>query len=109
MPNQPLKQHTPSPKPPTIRQHLEWSWNYAIAEQLHDDTIRHNAQWVSAGIGRGEMQTDEDLLQDFVQNRIDEGKVMNEWRMEGPTDQRMLEELVAKYARRILGHKVVEG
>ena len=62
------------------RKHLEWSWNCAIAEQMADDTTRHNAQWISSGIVRGEDADDRALVLDWLSNRVTgEDLLPDEW------------------------------
>lgn len=86
----------PSMLSPGLRKHLEWAWNYAVAAAFYEDTTRHNAQWVSDGIPRGEDQTDEQLVREFAQNwgNEDAETIDSEWIPEAEADMKELSELL---------------
>jgi hypothetical protein len=58
--------------PDNVRQYLEWSFNYARAEELSDDSVKGVAREISIGIPRGEDALDEHLAADFLENRVDD-------------------------------------
>ena len=58
--------------PDNVRQYLEWSFNYARAEELQDDSVKGVARAISAGITRGEDAPDEHLIADFLEARVDD-------------------------------------
>jgi hypothetical protein len=53
---------------PTLRKHLEWAWNYAIAEGYREYTTKEIARDIADGIMRGEDAEDDNLLEDFARN-----------------------------------------
>lgn len=58
------------------RDHLEWSWNFGVAEQLLEDARpRALGKEIAPGITRGEDATDEDLVLDFLRLRIADARI----------------------------------
>jgi hypothetical protein len=55
---------------PTLRKHLEWAWNYAIAYAYREYTIKEIAREIADGIMRGEDAEDDALLEDFARNYV---------------------------------------
>jgi hypothetical protein len=76
---------------PALRKYLAWSWNYGIAESMRDDTCKHNAEWVSAGIGRGEDAGDVELLRSFLIQRTPH--YQTEWLYWVPDEPKLQHEL----------------
>lgn len=58
--------------PDNVRLYLEWSFNYARAEELQDYSVKGVARAISSGIPRGEDAPDEHLVADFLDARVDD-------------------------------------
>ena len=61
---------------PVVREYLEWSWNFSLAEMLSQETIKGLGREISNGIIRGEDLCEEDLVREFITERIDDSSEM---------------------------------
>jgi hypothetical protein len=77
-----------------IREYLEWSWNYGVAEEMADETTKGIARMISAGIGRGEDQEESDLVADFINLRCTEGEIDEDWLPETLVDHAPLRKMI---------------
>jgi hypothetical protein len=78
-----------------IREYLEWSWNYGIAEEMADNTIRENGRMIAGGICQGEEQDISDLVADFIDRRCTEGEIDGDWLPETLVDHAPLRKMIA--------------
>jgi hypothetical protein len=60
----------------SAREYLEWSWNYARAEELAEYSTKEVARSISSGIDRGEDVIEENLVEDFLDKRVDDLEAM---------------------------------
>jgi hypothetical protein len=77
-----------------IREYLEWSWNYGIAEEMAENTTKDNGRMISMGIAKGEEQDMSDLVADFINLRCTDGEIDNEWLPETLIDHAPLRKLI---------------
>ncbi len=56
-------------RPSTI-EHLEWSWNYHIAEEFLVNTTKDNARSIAYGLKRGEDVSEGELIANFLEHRV---------------------------------------
>lgn len=54
-----------------VREYLEWSWDYAQAESLQEESLKGVARAINAGITRGADCSEEDLVDAFLRDRVD--------------------------------------
>jgi hypothetical protein len=78
-----------------IREYLEWSWNYGIAEEISDETTKGIARMIAAGISKGEDQALDDLIADFINLRCTNGEIDEEWLPETLVDLAPLRKMIA--------------
>jgi hypothetical protein len=97
----------------TLRKHLQWAWNYALAAEWREDyTIKDVARDIAGGIIRGEDADDVDLLEDFARNYIESVDTPSDWvdkawgirdgwEPEAKEDENQLMELLIPYIKRL--------
>jgi hypothetical protein len=61
-----------------VRKYLEWSWNFGIAEELAQNSTKGMARLIegSGGIVAGADVDDEELVEAFLSNRIEDLKTL---------------------------------
>ena len=55
-----------------VRNFLEWSWDYALAEDFRTYSIKDVAREIGSGVLSGRDAADEVLVRNFLENRVED-------------------------------------
>lgn len=84
-----------------VFEYLAWSWDFALAEGMREDTTKEMARTISAGILRGRNAEDYDLVVDFLTNRVMDLVSLglgesSEWALREPRETELTYDMVKK-------------